>query len=374
MTDTTAIAAKIQGHHRRRRFAMKMQQKIDRGLEQFIRNNYTDWSPDLEKKERDRINAEVKTIVDAARKGEGEPEVINLVQINDASRAPYDTIRAAAEKNMEALARELPVFPWVKAIYGARELGLATIIAEAGDLSRYPNPAKLWKRLGYAPYDGYAGSTWKRESWSPRRLTAKEWIANPFSGERYALMRQISESLVNAQWIGAAKTDTGEGKPDGPYGEIYAKRREHTAKTHPDWTKAHSRADALRIAMKAYLCDLWAEWKRVGHPKRETHPTAADPTASHLHLDNQEESARRSHIADQGLAENQSLFVGKAVNQGTADIQARSVHRKKCNGHLVSDTHPSSAVTAGAARRSMKPTKSLPRRQPSKEKHERTRT
>ena len=35
----------IRGHHRRRRFAMKVQQKLDRSLESFIRVNATDWDP-----------------------------------------------------------------------------------------------------------------------------------------------------------------------------------------------------------------------------------------------------------------------------------------------------------------------------------------
>jgi hypothetical protein len=91
-------------------------------------------------------------------------------------------------------------------------------------------------------------------------LTAEEWIANPFSGERYALMSQIATWLVNAQWIAAGKSDDGEGKANGPYGQVYADRRKFTQETHPDWTDGHRRKDALRIAMKAFLRDLWAEW------------------------------------------------------------------------------------------------------------------
>src|SRR4029434_9391043 len=171
-------------------------------------------------------------------------------------------MRDAVEKNMTALAEQLPIMAWVKSVRGAGALGLATIIAEAGDLGNYTNPAKLWSRLGFAPYDGAAGSTWKRKKWRTRVLTAEEWTEHPFSGERYALMHQIALWLVNAQWIGAAKSDTGEGKPNGPYGVAYADRRAHTAKAHPDWTKQHSRMDGLRVAMKAFLKDLLLEWRR----------------------------------------------------------------------------------------------------------------
>jgi hypothetical protein len=79
-------------------------------------------------------------------------------------------------------------------------------------------------------------------------------------------MHQIAIWLVNAQWISAKKAGADEGKPNGPYGEIYAARRAHTAITHPDWSKGHSRMDGLRIAMKAFLKDLHVEWRaRAGH-------------------------------------------------------------------------------------------------------------
>jgi hypothetical protein len=40
-------------------------------------------------------------------------------------------------------------------------------------------------------------------------------------------------------------------------------RREHTATTHPEWTKGHSHNDAMRVASKAILRDLWREAKRI---------------------------------------------------------------------------------------------------------------
>ena len=271
MTDSDLIA-QIRRHHRRRRFAMKIQQKLDRALESFVRVNATAWSPDLSEAERDKINREVKEIIKQARAGT-QSELSDIVLVSDEARKPTDQMRDASEKAMEKLAMQLPIYPWIESVRGAGALGLATIIAETGDLSNYPNPAKVWKRLGFAPFDGYAGSTWKRQTWRPRTLTSEEWIANPFSGERYALMHQIAVWLVNAQWIGKAKTESGEGEPNGPYGEIYAARRKHTLKTHADWSDGHRRMDALRVTMKAFLKDLHVEWQKpravVEKPKRK---------------------------------------------------------------------------------------------------------
>ena len=251
----------IKTEHRFRRQALKQQQKMDRALESFIRINATDWTPDADDKARDKFNREVKKIIDAARDGAGDQRIVELVLTVEKGREPFDALRSGCEKRMEELAETLPAAEWIKTIRGAGMLGFATIVAEAGDLSNYPNPAKLWKRLGFAPYDGLAGSSWKRESWRPRKLTAEEWTDNPFSGERYALIHQIAVWLINAQWIGAAKSETGEGKPNGPYGQIYFDRRAFTATTHPDWTKQHSRMDGLRVAMKSFLKDLNLEWR-----------------------------------------------------------------------------------------------------------------
>lgn len=42
-----------------------------------------------------------------------------------------------------------------------------------------------------------------------------------------------------------------------PYRVVYDQRRAHTATTHPEWTDGHSHNDALRVASKEILKDLW---------------------------------------------------------------------------------------------------------------------
>jgi len=251
----------IKALHRKRRYWMKLQQKIDRALESYVRINYTNWSPDLSEDDRAKENKLALALLKKARDGEGEPDLVELVLATEETRAPADHRRDEIEKQMERLAKELSVYPFVKSVHGAAALGLATIVAEAGDLADYANPGKLWSRLGYAPYDGFAGSTWKRDSWRPRALTKEEWTAHPFSGKRYALMHQIAIWLVNAQMEAKVKSGTRHGRPKGPYGEVYVQRREHTAQTHADWSDGHARMDAVRFVMKRFLKHLWQAWR-----------------------------------------------------------------------------------------------------------------
>lgn len=268
MPTTSETVAEIRAAHRQRRFAMKIQQKLDRALESFVRRNATDWHPDLPEAERTKINNKVKEMIKATRAGKSDL-MAEVIATSDRARAPADELRTTNEKRMEKLAETLPVYAWTKDIRGIGALGLATIVAECGDLSNYPNVAKVWKRLGYAPYDGLAGSTWKRQTWRPRALTAEEWIENPFSGERYALTAQIALWLRNAQWVGKAKTEDGIGRPSGSYGEAYAARRARTAVTHPDWSDGHADTDALRVMFKEFLKDLWVAWREcAAQPER----------------------------------------------------------------------------------------------------------
>lgn len=263
------LVAMVVGKARQRRFAMKVQQKLDRSLESYVRREYTKWSPDLPEAERNKINASVKQIIKAVGDGQGPEDLMLLVAETNKSRSVWDELKKKEEKQLEGLAAQLPAANWIKTIPGAGLLGLALIVAEAGatdengnlvGLDNYANPAKLRKRLGFAPYDGHAGSTWKRESWRPRSLDKQEWINNPFSGERYSVIYTIADALFKKQWMSAKKAGGDEGKPNGRYGEVYYARRQHTQITHPEWTDGHRYKDALRRMMQTFLDDLWEHW------------------------------------------------------------------------------------------------------------------
>jgi hypothetical protein len=259
---TDELVERIIAEHRERLLALKMQTTLDRGLESHVRLNHTDWHPGLPAAERAQINGQVHALIKRALTGQGDERIAYLVGATEKSRKTWDDIRTGAEKAMTALASQLPVYSWVALTRGAGALGLATIVAEAGaPLDRFPNPAKLWARLAFAPYCGHAGSTWLRPSWRPRALINEEWKSLGFNPKRYALISQVGLYLRIHQSRKASKdSNSGNGIPTGPYGEVYAARRARTALTHPEWTKLHAHKDALRVTTKAYLRDLWCAW------------------------------------------------------------------------------------------------------------------
>lgn len=212
------------------------------------------WRYDEEEDDRTRVNARAARIVAAALSGKPqrpEDEPVFAVIAADmgalsTSITPCHVMRLAVERDMRRAVRDLPVYAWAKAVHGLGELGLAVIVAEAGDLSGYPTKGHLWKRLGLAPRDGLAMSSWRAKG----GLTADDWTEAGYSPRRRAEMHAvIAEPLFRQQSVCA-----------GPYRAAYDRRRALTAATHPDWTKAHSHMDALRIMTKRLLRDLRGAW------------------------------------------------------------------------------------------------------------------
>ena len=171
------------------------------------------------------------------------PIIVNTI----VSRAGWDAMRLDAERRMREIARSFLVYERCAAVAGFGDLGLACIIAEAGnDLTTYPHYYHLWKRLGLAPFRGKAMSRFKASE-----LTKAEWSEQGYSPMRRGRM---------AGDVGAALFFA---KGKNAYGAVYTRRREQTALTHPDWTLAHSDADARRIMLKALVEDVWRWWQEA---------------------------------------------------------------------------------------------------------------
>jgi len=223
--------------------------------------------------ERMQVAARAAKIVGAAFAGKAQnaenKEVAELLSADlsvvIAALAPLEARRGEIEKAMEKLARQLPAYSFVRSVRGFGDKAFAVLVGEAGDLSLYPKIGKLWKRLGLAPYESKAYSTWRNEK---RRnappLSAEEWVAAGYSPRRRAEIHScIGDPMSKHQLTSAEKSGTKYGHPKGVYGEIYVKRRQETDISHPDWSKDHSRNDALRIMTKAVVADLWSQWREA---------------------------------------------------------------------------------------------------------------
>lgn len=265
------IIDQIVAYHRQNRFMIKMQSRIDRSMEAYVRTYVFGFSPMLSEEARKEITKKTTALMKQCRAGTAPAEyadIAEMVVLSDASRESWDILRGQRERALEKLAKQLPGADFVKSVPGVGMLGFAQIIGETGDLSNYADKGKVWKRLGLAPYEGFAMSTWMRASWRPYALK-EEWTDESlglfWKAERYAIVAMIAQFLWMKQWTGKEKAPP-DGEPNGPYGEIYARRRAHTSFTHAGedaWTPMHSHKDALRYMFKTFIRDLHREWRRA---------------------------------------------------------------------------------------------------------------
>ncbi len=173
------------------------------------------------------------------------------------SRRIWDHMRADTEKQMIAIAKQLPVYPWWKAIKGAGDLGLAIIVGESGDLGSYRSKSALWKRLGLAVIDGGR----------QRKVAGEAAMTHGYAPSRRAEVWTLADSLFKHQWRGADEETGRVAGPSGPYGEYYGRRktylteRERGVNEREPWSAKHIDNDARRYMTKALIRDLRAAWR-----------------------------------------------------------------------------------------------------------------
>lgn len=238
----------------------------------------TDTEVDLVKDERpsdtdlDDVNAggpNVASGVDTER-----ARVTGVVRISKISRKAWSDYEKGLMGKMVELAGQLPVATWLdKSECRGISLGmLATIVGESGNLSNYPNPAKLWKRLFGAPIEKN-GKTMMPSRWRLEKgLSAEDWEEAGYSPHRHATMQQLKENIVRQNG-------------DGPYRRRYDEAKERTRETHPEWwtcfkcdgkgkvnkkkcqnckgtgeVAMHAHRHAQLLAAKRFVRDLWNKW------------------------------------------------------------------------------------------------------------------
>jgi hypothetical protein len=266
---------RLRALQRQRQFCIVSQSRCDRSAEAFIAR-VIGYSADADEKTRKELfkrASDFRREVEKAQGGEGQggqghqrwPALAACVPIviNSAiARGAWDGLRDQAEKEMRRLARTLPGYAWVQSVKGFGDLGFAIIVAETGDLAGYATKERVWKRLGLAVISGIR---------QQRRSGAEEAAAHGYSPKRRSEVWTIADSMFRQQWRGA-KDDT-PAQAAGVYGEVYGRRKAHTATR--EWTLKHRDNDARRIMAKRLVEDLWRVWNGkapLGSVEREETP------------------------------------------------------------------------------------------------------
>jgi hypothetical protein len=265
------IIAEIRAWHRQRVFAMDQRKRADLALGAFLRTQLG-WSRNLPAAGRTAIAKNAAALVDLGEKiakgkatGIGDSAFSTLGPVILAaihSRAHWDAIEAAATKEMERLARLLPAWEgFGEGVKGFGARSLAVIVGEAGDLSHYGNPAKLWKRMGLAVMAGI------RQGGLRKTASAEDWIAHGYSARRRSFMFVIGDVLIKNQnayrevYLARKEIERAKAVAAGltvaPAAKIPAKRKAEFM------SDGHVHRRAQRYMEKRLLRDLWRSWRRA---------------------------------------------------------------------------------------------------------------
>jgi hypothetical protein len=287
MIDLEQTIAEITEAHRQRVYWMEMRKRQDLALGAALRSRLG-WSLDKSPAERNAIREKAAHLIEigekyikarrkAMERATDNPEVeipklppelapyptvVPTVMMR-AQNGGIDQLEAAQTSEMERLAKKLPVAWFAENTRGLGLLGLAIIVGEAGDLSKYPTKGHLWSRLGLAVHDGI------RQGRIPLGLTQEArkaaWIEQRYNPRRRARIFTVGSAI---------KFATG-----GPYNQAYRDRKvylkeraeveglivvpEAKIPKNKDGyiSLGHIDNGARRYAEKKMIRDLWNAWR-----------------------------------------------------------------------------------------------------------------
>jgi hypothetical protein len=177
----------------------------------------------------------------------------------------FDENEKEWSKTMIGIVKRMPCHDWWVAIHGCSSLGLAMLLGETGDLSKYASPAKVWRRMGLDVMNGEANKN------------RFKGMNTGYSKRRRMIAFRVSSAIVKAnsghyrEVYDIRKGYEAERDSKG-YNANYVKAREQFMLDHYKTSKDKIKAGRLpqciidlrahRYMVKRLIADLWMEWNR----------------------------------------------------------------------------------------------------------------
>lgn len=262
------ICAEIRETHRMRQDLLRAATRLNL-QQQAVHRRMAGESRSTHGARRSRLNSDHPASgAQASAHGDGAATHISRLEIRSTdSLAALATIPLATaeasireamrplEKRLVTLGKLLPVWTaFVADVRGMAPLGLAQVIGETGDLSNYPSPRHVWKRMGLAVMD---------DGTRQRKVIGDAALLHGYDPERRSVAYLVGTGLLIHNREGAYRT-------------FYDVEKVRQAELHPDLKAGHVHLRAHRHMTKRFLLDLWIAWN----------PEMARPTcvADHAHV------------------------------------------------------------------------------------------
>lgn len=252
----------LMAHQRGRRSLLKTRIQNENRLRSFVATAMG-YHTGMDEKSRRRAHKKAQLYINKVlEQGASERLVDSVIENLSVPILHLDDAIEQTEKKMKELAKCLPAAKWSESIKGFGILGLAKVIGETGNLNNYPNPAKVWRRMGCAPYRDHMAKTWRVDKWRQQyglpKLSDEEWTEYGYCPHRRSTIFVVSEGLMKQN--------------DGPYRQRYDEARKSGMKKWPkdiqikerDGKKVkvsmHAHMHGLLLCGKLLLKDLWIQW------------------------------------------------------------------------------------------------------------------
>lgn len=288
--DVAAVSAELQGLQRKRSIVLKSRNMQEVRLQAVVAGTLG-YCSGLSEGERAAKFKEARDLIQRVMDEEATGhQLVDIIRITLVGVNAFNEEMARLEKAMRVQARLLPAAAWVAAPEqrGFGLINFAKVVGECGDLALYANPAKVWRRMGCAPweFDGKTqmGATWR--SGKNGKLPAAEWEAFGYCPRRRSLAFLIGQGMVkqNYQAGRAALPDEeeqdegvqpdrgglGNGDQDretevvgavpGPYRARYLSAKARLKELHPDYPDLRCHLHGMLLCTKLLLRQLWAVW------------------------------------------------------------------------------------------------------------------
>lgn len=282
------VCEEIRSLHRQRDWYLEMRKRNMNRLVATVAGAMGYRSGLIEDERKNLFGKAIKVIKEVIKGGStADVPTRHKIIVVHKSIAVYDDEEKRFKKLMVEQFQSLPISDWVEA-KGQRGFGVfsaAKIIGETGDLFDYSNPAKLWRRLGLAPFtkDGVIkmGATWRKSGKDKVSLNASDWTEYGYSPRRRSMMWNVTDSLMKLN-------------QDGPYKTRYDEVKERVLEArHPrtlchkckgsgvsesggkcanckgggqkrGWADNHAKLLASKLLVK----EFWVEWTKEGFEGR----------------------------------------------------------------------------------------------------------
>jgi hypothetical protein len=282
--EVATICAELQAVQRQRAWFMKTKIMNSNRIESNVAGTIGYYSG-MEGDERKRVFNDARKLIKEVAAGKMASDNASMILTMQECVDSVYKMEELLKKKLGEIAKKLPVAAWAmhkdQSGFGLQSLG--TVIGETGDLANYANPAKMWRRMGLAPYekDGemLMGATWKSRSNNKKGLTKlgpEDWEDFGYCPRRRSISWNIGECLIKQNG-------------DGPYRQRWLDAKVRAYEMHPEKTDSwnwsicdkckgvelpcktcggtgykcgHANNHGKLLATKLLFKNLWFEWQR----------------------------------------------------------------------------------------------------------------